>query len=381
MYSRRDSSAARPPPDDRPISIDAMLDMERREVLALLENKTQPTAAANNVERRSASPYAVARSPVRSMLDIGPEPSSPTTRTSPGTQAPVRSMLDMDSPLPAVSRTRSIGGNNTVPSSPSSPLATTFMERSPSQSSHYRKRSDASYKPVEFGPRATANRNEPSGYQFSGIYNTLGPTSQQMPLRAAQRDPSLAKKSGPSSLGEALRSSDLSNLVLPGERGRKASGGVPSRLSGGSRSPHNRLTSRSRSPATFSSKLGSGKAYLNDGQVVDLNNAYRRMTDANLATSGGSLSQLPKKKKTQAGEGRLIKDYLGPDGEHLGSSEDEEPFSTDDEDRGRTKTPRPLNSDATGISHSLSRSRSPEVKRKSLSLLAAAEEERKCHVC
>ena len=290
----------------------------------------------------------------------------------------------MDTPLPAASRTRSGGGSSTVPSSPSSPLASVFTERSPSQSSHYRKLSDASYKPVDFGPRASG-RNEPSGYQFSGIYNPLGASTQQMPLRAAQRDSSSAKKAGPTSLGalgEALRSSDLSNLVLPGERGRKASGGLSSRLSGSSRSPHNRLTSRSRSPATFAPKLASSKAYLNDGQVVDLSNAYRRLTDANLAGSGGSLSQLPKKKVIhEAGEGRLIKDYLGPDGEHLGSSEEDEPYSTDDEDRGRKKTPRTLNSDVTsGNNQSVSRSRSPGVQRKTLSLLAAAEEERMCFI-
>lgn len=293
----------------------------------------------------------------------------------------------MDTPLPAASRTRSGAGNSTVPSSPSSPLATVFSERSPSQSSHYRRTSDAAYKPVEFGPRASVSRNDPSGYQFSGIYNQLGASTQQMPLRASQRDSkqrdsSVAKKAT-SSLGEALRSSDLSNLVLPGERGRKASGGFSGRLSGSSRSPHgNRLTSRSRSPATFSPKLPSGRAYLNDGQVVDLNNAYRRLTDANLAGSGGSLSQLPKKKVThEAGEGRLVKDYLGPDGEHLGSSEEDEPYSTDDEDRGRKKTPRELNSEEAAASHSLSRSRSPVLKKKTFSLLAAAEEERTYLTC
>lgn len=357
-----------------------MLDMERKEVLALLENKSSSTASAN-IERRSASPYATARSPVRSMLDIEEEPSSSSTnKVSPPRQGPVRSMLDTGSPLPITARSKP-SGSNTVPSSPSSPSSSTFnKERSPSQSSHYRSMSDAAFNPTDFGPRASSSRNDPtSGYQFSGIYNQLGGHPQQMPLRATQKNTAGVKKSVSGSLGEALRSADLSGLQLPGERGRNASSGLSNNLSGrGSKSPHNRLTSRSRSPATFSPQLPSGKAYLNDGQVLDINNAYRRLSDANLAVSGGSLSQLARRKQAEEpGEGRLIKDYLGPDGEHLDSSEDDEPYSTDDEDRGRKKTPRPLSPDASGEGRK-NKSRSPLVKggRTARSLLAAAEEER-----
>ncbi|KAJ6442072.1 universal stress protein [Purpureocillium lavendulum] len=132
--------------------------------------------------------------------------------------------------------------------------------------------------------------------------------------------------------------------------------------------------------ATFSSKLPSNKAMLADGQTVDLSNAYRRLSDANLAFSSGSLASLPMRKRSDdAGEGRLVKDYLGPDGEHLESSdEEEEPYSSDDEDRGRKTAPRSLNPRARGDSGD-SKSRSPAGpgKRKSLSLLAAAEAERK----
>ena len=72
------------------------------------------------------------------------------------------------------------------------------------------------------------------------------------------------------------------------------------------------------------------------------------------------------------------KDYLGPDGEHLESSEDEEPWSSDDEDRGRKKAPRALNPDAKGDeSESKSRSRSGDNSRQVKSLLAAADEDRK----
>ncbi|KAI6784481.1 uncharacterized protein J7T54_006526 [Emericellopsis cladophorae] len=360
----RGKSSSRPSSmssDARPMSIDAMLDMERREVLALLENSS-PTNSSPELERRSASPYQTPRSPVRSMLDIDEEPSTSSRPTSPHRQGPVRSMLDTGTPLHKT-------GSNPTSSSPVLTTDASAKVRSPSQSSYN---------------RASANHNDPaSGHQFSGIYNTLGGAhQQQMPLRAGQGSGFGQSRSG--SLAEALRGSDLSSLQLPGELGHGSSrGGIPSRLGGGggrqnnkSKSPSNRLSSRSRSPAPFAPALTPGKGYLNDGQVFDMNNAYRRLSDANLVYSSGSLAQLPMRKQSvDPGEGRLVKDYLGPDGEHLGSSEEDEPSSTDDESRGRKKEPRALNPDAKGEKH-LSGSRSRSGGRKTLSLLAAAEEER-----
>jgi nucleotide-binding universal stress UspA family protein len=112
---------------------------------------------------------------------------------------------------------------------------------------------------------------------------------------------------------------------------------------------------------------------LDDGRIVDISNAYRRLSDANLAYAGGSLSQLPRRNREDAQSGRMIKDYLSPDGEHLGSSEEDEAYSSDDEDRGRKKAPRSLNPDAIGGSAD----DPSKERRKSMSLLAAAEEERK----
>ena len=109
---------------------------------------------------------------------------------------------------------------------------------------------------------------------------------------------------------------------------------------------------------------------LDDGTIVDLSSAYRRLSDANLAYSTGSLSTLPMRKRENSESGRMVKDYLGPDGEVLGSSEEDEPYSSDDEDRGRKKAPRSLNPDVVG------QSSDDKERRKSLSLLAAAEEER-----
>ncbi|KAI9151722.1 hypothetical protein HJFPF1_08931 [Paramyrothecium foliicola] len=349
---------------NRPMSIDAMLDMERKEVLALLESQSN-----NNTERvRSASPYDAPRSPVRSLLDIAEEPSSSssTTRTAPGTQAPVRSMLDIDSPPsspPPVFRSMlDVDG-----SPPSSGLAT--------NSTVSRSKSDAGLKPVEFGPRMTgssrAGGDPTSGYQFSRIY-TANSGGQQLPKRTSQPG-----RQSFSAMAETLRGTDLSTLHFPGEGGRHSSGS--NKFGNKSKSPHNRLSNRSRSPATFSPQLPPGKVMLGTGQIVDINNAYRRLSDANLAISSGSLAQLPmRKRSSEAGEGRLIKDYLGPDGEHLGSSdEDDDPFTSDDEDRGRNKAPRPISPDSATDATSENKNAQPyKSGRQTLSLLAAAEEER-----
>ncbi|KAI5464681.1 hypothetical protein BGZ63DRAFT_350051 [Mariannaea sp. PMI_226] len=362
---------------NQPMSIEAMLDMERKEVLALLENRPMPTSSSNipSHRMRSASPYAIPRSPVRSMLDID-EP-IPKAANSPR-QQPVRSMLDTTSPLPVRSmldldtpppRPSKAPGTNTTPSSPVATHADLAKPHDLAAGTHFRSFSDASSKPVDFGPRASTNRNDPTAdYQFSGILTHNA--GQQMPKRNTQG----GKRPSAGAIAEALRTGDLSGLQIPGERSRNSFGG---KLGGAkSKSPHNRLSSRSRSPALM---MAPGKAMLDDGQIVDLNNAYRRLSDARLAFSGGSLSQLASRKRDDSqGPGRLVKDYMGPDGEQLGSSEDDDQASSEDEDRGRKKAPRPLNPGTTGEGDSgpTENETTSKTDKKTMSLLAAAEEER-----
>lgn len=339
-----------------------MLDMERQEVLALLEGRDKPDPSP--VRARGASPYATPRSPVRSMLDVDvpPNPSSPR-------QAPVRSMLDIDSPSPPPS-IRSMLDVNTKPTAkqpgtatqPNSPVATKASLATPGVSFHTRSFSDASSKPVEFGPRAGFGRasggDHTSEYQFGGILSQNPTTS--MPKRNTQAGK--GRKSSQGSRNDSLRSNDMGGLQLPSDRGRHHSLGGQGQKS---KSPQdsNRLGSRSRSP---NPPLGAGRVMLDDGQTIDLSNAYRRLSDAKLALSRGGLSELPKRQVIEEdGHGRLVKDYLGPDGEELSSDEDE-PYSSSDEDRGRKKDPRALNHSKQGES------------RPTLSLLAAAEEERTC---
>ncbi|KAF4974305.1 hypothetical protein FZEAL_8773 [Fusarium zealandicum] len=365
--------------NQQPMSIEAMLDMERQEVLALLENRPRPQPSSQE-RMRSASPYTTPRSPVRSMLDFDDQPGQNSPR-----QAPVRSMLDTSSPPPP--RVRSMLDPDTFPAgpsklpgtstTPSSPVATKAI-LAPGIAGLTRSFSDASSNPVDFGPRASGRNDPTSGYQFSDIVTHN--SGQQLPKRNTQGGKSgksgkNGKRQSVSSLGnslsEALRGSDLSGLQIPGDRAQRRSVGGNS---GGnkSKSPHNRLSSRSKSPGGFTQLLNPGTAMLDDGRVVDISNAYRRLSDANLAFSGSSLSQLPRRKQDEAQSGRMIKDYMGPDGEHLESSEDEGNFSSDDEDRGRKKAPRSLNPDAKGGTAD----ETTKEGRKTLSLLAAAEEER-----
>ncbi|KAF4950229.1 hypothetical protein FSARC_13268 [Fusarium sarcochroum] len=343
--------------NQQPMSIEGMMEMERKEILALLEERAPPPTGAV----RTASPYTTPRSPMRSMLDVDDQatPSSPR-------QAPVRSMLDTTSPPPP--KVRSMLDTNTPFAGPSRSAGTSTTPNSPvmtkaslapSNLGHTRSFSDAASNPVEFGPRS---RNDPTaGYQFSDIVTRN--TGQQLPKRNTQG----GKKPSGNAMSEALRNVDLSGLQIPGESERKRSWFGGSSSSRKDKSPHNRLGSRSRSPAL---QPTPGKVMLDDGRIVDLNNAYRRLSDANLAYSGGSLSTLPMRTHDESQSGRLIKDYLSPDGEHLGSSDEEEVFSSDDEDRGRKKAPRSLNHDAIG------EGTGDKERRKSLSLLAAAEEER-----
>lgn len=273
---------------------------------------------------------------------------------------PVRSMLDVDAPP----------GAKQVLSTPSSPTESSHRRHGAS-TTHPRSLSDAAVRPSDFGPRKTSRPDPTTDYQFAGIItNNVG---QARPKRVTQG----GKRSH--TMAEVMRGHDVPGLVLPGDRGRHLSATGSMRLGNKSKSPHNRLAVRSHSP--HGPLLGralspAGRAVLNDPEIIDYNNAYRRLSDAALARSGGSLSELGLRKKSDnaAGDGRLAKDYLSPDGDILAedSSEDNGSSSSDEGERGR-KAARSFES-----AKPPSTSTSPEAKRQVRSLLAAAEEERKC---
>jgi hypothetical protein len=116
---------------------------------------------------------------------------------------------------------------------------------------------------------------------------------------------------------------------------------------------------------------------LGDPLDYDITNAYRRLSDAALARSRGSLSEFGRRKRSDdaAGSGRLTKDYLSPDGDLLveDSSEDNASSSEDEGERGRKAARSFGKANQKGTSAG---SNSPETTRTARSLLAAAEEER-----
>lgn len=374
------------------MSMEAMLDQERLEVLALLEGPRRPRAGST-IGGRSPSPYTnMPRSPVRSMLDIGGDetpapntgPSSPniTAKQAGPNLAPVRSMLDIDSPQAAPARSMLdiddppvAASTKQVLSNPASPIEPNFRAR---QSGHPRSMSDAAAKPVEFGPRAAASRlgDPTANYQFSGIITNHAGLA--LPKRVSQGGKRASTAS--SMMAEIMRGNDVSTLALPGERGRHSVSGPTTRLSSKSKSPHGKQGLRNKSPQNnlLSGRHMSpaGRAVLNESQALDFQNAYRRLSDANLAFSGGSLSELSRHKRSigSAGHGRLEKDYLDPDGEMLpdDSSDENAASSSEDEDNRGRKAARTFDTrrgSETG-------SKSPETTRQTLSLLAAAEAER-----
>lgn len=360
--------------------MEAMLDEERREVLALLEG-TKPRAPSS-LGARSPSPYSSPRSPMRSMLDVGEDSPPPSglssspenNKRSPPRNLPVRSMLDVDNG--PVRSMLDVGASAPPPamkqvfSNPTSPIETNHRAHIANSSHHPRSLSDASSKPVDFGPRSSLNKLDPTlEYQFSDIITTN--TGHALPKRVSQ-----GGKRNSGSMAQVMRGNDL---VLPGDKGRHHSVGGPStRGNNKSRSPALRGV-RSSSPANAANALlgrqlsPAGRALIDES--LDLTNAYRRLSDANLARSQGSLAELGRRKRSdEVSSGRMVKDYLSPDGDLLEESSDEhEGSSSEDEERGR-KTAR--NFEGPGSSNSPTGKALDKNARKTLSLLAAAEEER-----
>ncbi|KAK8084693.1 hypothetical protein PG997_005964 [Apiospora hydei] len=343
------------------MSLEAALEEERQEIENLIMQQARgPPAGA-----RSPSPYVSPRSPGRSMLDVVSEgvPTSGNASTRSPPQPAFRSMLDVGAP--AAVPVRSMLDIGTPPPGASrspAPLASSGV--------HHRSASDAASRPVaDFGPRSPAlsrTNDITAAYQFSDIYATN--VGQSQPIRRTGAGPSIPRSS---SIGEALRGADLSNLVLPGE-GRK-----PFSLKGKSKSksPSNRFAMRSNSPGgsllggnSGGNRQSQGNIVLDkDGQAIDMSLAYRRLSDANLAYGGSNLSSYARKKTEAESHGRLAKTNMSPYGEILtdDDSDDDGLNSSDEEDeRGRKLTTR---ADRNGKGEGKS----------AKSLLAAAEDERK----
>lgn len=300
--------------------------------MALLEGRLPPRpgrAESPQISARAQSPAATA-SPVRSMLDIDGPPT-------------VRSMLDAF-PLRNSSR-------GPVPSSPP-PSARSLMGSSV---------------------------NPEAAYKFEML-----PTieAHSMPKRVSQggKKTMNAKPRAMSSVyGD---SSDM--LASPRERDRHSSlSGFLGKSKSGSPGPGRSQSPGARMLNTNSLNLmPTPNKYVTDsGKVIDMNSAYRRLSDAAMLRSGGGLASLPSRKGSNPTKGesmapgggvRLATDDFGDDEAAVESSENEDSDDSEGDGwgggkrRGRRRTRQNNGAEKHGAD-----------KKVPKSLLAAAEQERK----
>ncbi|MCJ1397850.1 hypothetical protein MMC11_001046 [Xylographa trunciseda] len=391
------------------MSLESALDEERREVMNILEGRaaksqTSPTARGYGQNGRNASPAP----PIRSMLDVGPAGPRRSSLAGPAASVPapplrstpvIRSMLDpQSSPPPRI--------NHNVTASP-------LSSNSLDGAVHHRAQSDSSTHSLsDSRPRASSDLQRDgaafpyAGNQFDMSSSVQGPG---LPKRVMQGG---KKGLGISSMASIIQGQELEPQTKAGDRGRHSStAGILSGIGGTSISPSSRLSPRSQSPCGLALNTNSfnpmpvpGKFVTPGGAVIDMNNAYRRLSDANLLNSGGHLSNIPITKGKEGvrlgsgeslsptGEIRLQKDYYRTSGSGDAAIESsDESDSTDDDDdawgppvRGRKKGPRKKSADATAKNGpsgkgpesgpaGMGRAGGPRTVR---SLLAAAEEER-----
>lgn len=320
--------------------------------MALLEGR--PSAprpqreSSPHVTGRAQSP-AFAQSPIRSMLDIGGPPSArhaSIAGAGVGITAPTSysSMLSPSSPPPTGSRNSSRGP---VPSSPP-PSARSLVSPSLNPEAAYQFEMLPTIEAHSMPKRVTQGGKKKQARAMSSVY---GGPSETLGTAREQRHSSLSGFLG------------------------KSKSGSPD--PGRSQSPGGRMLN------TNSLNLMSDpKKYVTDsGKVLDMQSAYRRLSDAALLRSGGALSTLPSRKGSDPAKGeslapgggvRLATDDFGDEGA-IESSEDDDSEGSSDGDgwgarkrRGRRRTRQ---SDGTE-KHGADR-KTPK------SLLAAAEDERK----
>lgn len=335
------------------MSLESALAEEAREVVAILEGRN----LKQTTRPRAASPAGVAQSPVRSMLDIG-DFTGPKARhasvagvgvgvTKPGApftaREPIRSMLDTTSPPPT-----------------------------PGVADPYRPTSKSPPPPIP-KPLTSPTFNPEDAYQFDIL-----PSSDRgaLPKRVSQG-------------GKKRKGAMASVFGSSSNRSRDTRHGPFLTRSSKSRSPG---PDRSQSPSTtllntnsMNLMTGPGKFVISDsGQLIDMDNAYRRLSDAALLKSGGSLSQLPTRKDynkvtgeqlAPGGGVRLAKDYQPPDEDAIQSS-DEADEDTDEDDAGESRRGRGRTRKGSNEQDGDDDEEGAE-KRKPKSLLAAAEQERK----
>lgn len=408
------------------MSLESAADDERREILELLDGR-QPASQQSSQQqpRRNASPQP----PIRSMLDVSSDAAPPRHGSIAGIGVGVTAP-------PNNKRT------TTAPSANPNPGVRSLVDRaaspSPLRSSH--SATDSAIPPVD-GASGDGDKEHKDGHRrASDTANSIHPETrtrdhvdinqdyrfdmlpsipnQALPKRVSQggKKKHLKSNNSHNSSGTGANATHQSSMAtvmsgsefspLPGNtRGRdlgrsnstlvtqRRSKSPSSRASQTARSPSpggNLLSPNSRDSATNPSKFVTGS-----GKVINMDHAYRRMSNAALSAAGGSLAHLPKGAATSNergqsadslsdGDSRVHKDYYSdtPEG---GASED---YSTDegedtssgDEDcksasqRGRRRTRKKSDSEGNDKNDAAggSNKKRPRVR----SLLAAADEER-----
>ncbi|WEW57246.1 hypothetical protein PRK78_002711 [Emydomyces testavorans] len=365
------------------MSLEAALDEERLEILDILEGRSHVPHARNS----SATPQ------VRSMLDIAPDSAAQRhnsiagtavgitqapSRTTPKSGTGVRSLLEPLAPSP-LRLTQSATSSPTSDAGPS-----------PETADNHRRASDSSSKGL------------PEVKRRQGVDPQLDYQFEMLPSIPSQALPKRVSRGG--KLGHhhnAMHTNSMAAVMSGGDlgplpsftRGRPV-GRHPS-LPEHSRSPSARL-GRSRSPSNKllnnnSTKAPSSKLVTDSGKVINMDHAYRRLSNAALSRAGGTLASYPGQATHKHVDGvdgaadgdiRLQTDYYSdtPEGgcsEDYSSEEDVEDTSSGEYSfkseihRGRRRTRK--KTDAEGTAEGGTRS---EERRKAQSLLAAAEEER-----
>ncbi|EEQ31486.1 universal stress protein family domain-containing protein [Microsporum canis CBS 113480] len=366
------------------MSLEAALDEERREILEILQGRPQQQNSQHSQQQgqqnQSARPHHVSPAPpIRSMLDVAPARPGSVKSSS----ASVRSMLDPISPSP-------LRETHSAASSPTSSARTPSINESDGQ----RRASESSYN----GLPSVGKKSGVEAYQFSMLPSI---PSQALPKRVTQGGKKSVTGNGnnhnninakhANSMAAVMSGSDFS--PLPGfprgrQIGRHAPGFAPNSTSPmRSRSPVPHSLN-SLNPLAANSKSNVSTFVTDSGRVINLDHAYRKLSNAALQRSGGSLANLPHIEKKELedmaemsdSDARLAKDYYldTPDGgfseDH--TSEDDDDISSDEDlwrmgvGRGRPRIRK--KPEAQGPDHDTD---DTDAAKKVRSLLAAAEEE------
>jgi hypothetical protein len=378
----------------RPVmSLEAAAEEERLKVIRRLEEATKPKKPKSPPlnPHRSESPI----SPVRSMLDVssGPVPRHGSiagigvgiTDGANGPKSPTyRSMLDITTPIPA--------SPQHVSTSLTSSATTQPLSQDPRRSS-----ADAITSPTQGLPRIDdGDKKDPLQKHQFGMLPSI--TSNALPKRAAQGGKKTTEAQTPKAMAAAI-SGDLS--TLPGfGRAKEGRHNSTVGIGGKSRSPSSRLPPRSESPAALSlnvpgSIMPSNAYVTGSGKVVDMDKAYRKLSDRSHGGGGNSFST--DNSADFAEGGRVHEDPIEDDEDEaaVDSSEDDDDddgeLSTDEDDmlpeaaRGRRRSRRKkgstgsegdLDESETGPGSTLGMGQA-QGPRQVKSLMAAAEDERK----